>query len=91
MDNEPNNPNASGKAVPIVGTIFTMVHIEASTEFVTFLVADRLATSLITGCDFCDRHGEAIKPILTIVKMGDGPTGPIVRLPSKANKNLPIT
>ena len=90
IKDEPNIRNASGKSVPIVGTIDLMVQIGTSSEYVKFYVAENLATSVILGCDFCDRHVEAIKPRLAIVEMDDGSTVPIVRQPSKPNTNIPL-
>lgn len=57
--------------MPIVGTIKLMVRIEKITEFVTFLVIDLLATSVILGCGFCDQNVEAIKPRLSVEEMDD--------------------
>ena len=90
LKDEPNIRNASGKSVPIVGTIDLMVQIGTSSEFVTFYVSENLATSVILGCYFCDHHVEAIKPRLTVVEMDDGSMVPIVRQPSKPNANLPL-
>lgn len=89
-DNGPNIRNASGKDVPIVETIDLMVQIVMSTEFVTVLVVDRLAISIILECDFSNRHVEAIKLRLAIFEMDDGLTMPIVRKQSMANKKVTI-
>ena len=86
----PNVRNASGKAVPIAGTIDLVTQIGTTSECVSFLVAEKLATSVILGCDFCDQHIDAIKPRLATVTMDDGSTVPIIRQPSKANTSTPL-
>lgn len=53
--------NASEKDFPIIGTMDLMVQIGRGTELFTFLVADKLRTSAIIGCDFCYGHVEPIK------------------------------
>lgn len=90
LDKEMNICNASGKAVTILETIYLMFQIGTSTEFLTFLATDRLATSAMLGCDFWDRHLEVIKPCLAMVEMGKGSTIPIVRQHPKFNTNVPV-
>ena len=74
-----NVRNASGSSVPIAGTIDLVVQVGESIEHVNFLVAKKLATSVILGCDFCDRHVESIRPRDRTVVMDDGSTVPIIR------------
>ena len=62
-----------------------------SSELVTFYVAERLAADVILGCDFCDRHIEAIRPRKRLVEMDDGSTVPIVRRPDKRKEgSIPL-
>lgn len=68
-----------------------MTQIGTSSEHVTFFVADKPATSVITGFQFCDRLFEATKHRLQTVKMDDGSTVPILRQPSKPNTNIPLS
>ena len=84
LPSEANIRNASGKPVPIMGTIDLQVQIGSTLEKVTFLVADKLAVAVILGCDFCDKHVEAIKPRLKIVEMDTGSIVPIVLQPTKS-------
>ena len=60
------------------------VQIGAKTEEVQFLVAEKLATAIILGCDYCDQHVECIKPQRRIIEMDDGSTTPIVRRASRS-------
>lgn len=50
-------------------------------EIVKILVAEKLATSVILGCDFCYKNVAVIGPRLAIVEMDDESTVPIVRQP----------
>lgn len=67
-----------------------VVQIDTSTQVVMFLVAEKLATPVIVGWDFCDIHVEAIKPRLTIVEIDGGSTVPMIRQPSKPNTTIPL-
>lgn len=49
----------------------------------------RLATSLILGCDFCDKHIEAIRPWKRLVKLEDGTTITIIRKKKLENLGRP--
>ena len=64
--------NASRNPVPIAGTIRLSVKIGSKTEKVQFLVAEKLATAIILGCDYCDQHVECIKPRRRIIEIDDG-------------------
>lgn len=55
---------ASGKKVPIVGTIFLVLHIGKSQETITFLLSKRLATQLLIGCHYFEVYVESIQPRL---------------------------
>lgn len=77
--------NAIGKSVSIVRTIELLNQIGRSTIAVKCLVAEKLPTSAILRCDLCNKHVEAIKPVLTISNLGDGYKVPTIRQPSKPN------
>ena len=54
-------------------------------------MADTLATSVILGCDFCDRHVEAIRSRQRKVEMNDGTTVPIISKPTaRASQSPPL-
>lgn len=53
--------------VIFVSTTHLMFQICTTTDLVTFLVTDRLASSVILGCDCCYRNVQAITPFLAIV------------------------
>lgn len=89
-DIAPNVRNASGKVVPIVGTIDIIFQRKKSTEFVTFLFAYRLTTFVILGCDLYHRHWKAIKSRLPISQKDDGSMVPIVRQSWKSNTDVPL-
>ena len=55
------------------------VQIGIKTEGFQLLVAEKLATAVILGCDYCDQHVESIKPRRRIIEMDYGSTTPIVR------------
>ena len=74
-----NARNANGSSVPIAGTIDLVVQVGESIEHVNFLVAKKLATAVILGCGFCDRHVESIRPRDRTVVMDHGSTVPIIR------------
>jgi len=90
LTDEANVRNASGKPVHIRGTITLSVNLGCRTDEVTFMVVDNLATAVILGCDYCDKHIEAIRPRRRMVEMDDGCMVPIVRNPSKANTDVPF-
>lgn len=85
-----NIRKTSGKAVTIVGVIDVMVQIETSTALVTFLVANRLATYLILGFQFFDRHLKAIKPHFANVELEERWMVAILRQSSKANTDVAL-
>ena len=53
---------ANNKRLPILGTISLYVQVGSRKELVKFYVAEGLAVEFILGCDFCDKHVEAIRP-----------------------------
>lgn len=86
----PNVRNASGRAVPIVGTIKLVVQIGTSTHMLNVLIAENFGTSVIVGCDFCDVHVESIKPRLTIVERDERSTVRTIQQTSKPNTTVPL-
>lgn len=63
--------NASGKTVSIFWIIALMFQIRISSKRVNFVVTNKLVTSVILSCDFCDRLFETKKPILAIAEMDE--------------------
>jgi len=70
---------ANGKPIDVAGRVYLTVRLGTQVSKREFLVCERLATDLILGCDYCDRHVEAILPRKRLVKLDDGTTVPIVR------------
>ena len=91
---EPTAPkiiDANKRKVEIDGVIDLSVNIGGRVETVRFNVVPRLAVDVIIGCDFCDKHIEAIRPRKRLVEIDDGTTVPIVRRPSKrATGSIPL-
>lgn len=58
---ELNVKKASGKSVSPAGSIHLVVFIGSVCIHVPFHVAERFATSIVLGYEYCDTHGEAIK------------------------------
>lgn len=81
-------PNISNENEKAVGTLKPMVSISMSTKLVAFFVSDLHSTSVILGCDILDRYFEALKSRLTFIGIYDGSKVPMVKQPSKANKNV---
>ena len=63
----------------IAGKITLTVMLGHRVESISFYSVERLTTQVILGCDFCDKHVEAIKPRQRFVEMDDGTTVPILR------------
>ena len=83
--------DANNRALVVAGRINLSCQIGSRKDIVTFYVVDRLATDVILGCDYCDRHIEAIKPRKRLVELDDGTTVPIVRRPDKRkNDSVPL-
>ena len=61
--------DANNQALVIVGRINLTVQLGMKSSIVTFYVVDKLATPIILGCDFCDRHVEAIRPRRRLVEL----------------------
>jgi len=79
--------DANNRSLNILGTISLQVQVGSRAEAISFYVVERLATSVILGCNFCDKHVEAIRPRLRLVEMDDGTTIPIIRRPEAARLN----
>lgn len=86
LKDERNIRNESGEIVLFVEKIDLIVQIRTRSKYVTFFIADKLATSGIIGCDYCDPHAESMKPRLAIVETYYGSTVPILGQPSKSNR-----
>ena len=75
--------DANERQVEVDGVIELSVTIGGQVESVRFIVVPRLAVDVIIGCDFFDKHIEAIRPRKCIVKLGDGTAVQIVRRSDK--------
>ncbi len=82
--------DANNKRLNIEGTVELSVQIGNHREQVTFYVAERLATDFILGCDFCDKHVEAIRPRKKLLELNDGTTVPIIRKNKCRRKQIPL-
>ena len=82
----PNVRGANSQPLAIKGTVDLMVQVGNCKDHVVFYVAPSLAAPVILGCDFCDRHVEAIQPRRRVVEMDDGSTIPILR--TKSSRRL---
>ena len=74
-----NIRDANNRRVQISGTVNLTVRIGNRTENVRFNVVERLGTDVIIGCDYLDKHVEAIRPRKRAIEMDDGTTVPIIR------------
>ena len=79
--------DANNRSLNIQGTVNLTCTVGGRSEIVTFYVVERLATEVILGCDYCDKHVESIRPRRRLVEMEDGSTVPIVRRPDKRKHN----
>ncbi len=79
LGNEVRVRDANKRQLRLAGTVDLKVTIGNRDQLVTFYVAEQLATPVILGCDFCDKHIEAIKPRRRVVELVDGTTVPIIR------------
>ena len=77
-----NVRDASNRRVNIIGTVNLTCQVGMRTDIVRFNVVEKLGTDVIIGCDYCDKHIEAIRPRKRVVEMDDGTTVPIIRKPS---------
>lgn len=67
LDNDINVRKTSNKSVSVIRSINLFVNIGTNTEHVRFYVVDKLATSVILGCHYCDIHVDTIRPRFKIV------------------------
>lgn len=70
-------------------TVLLAAQLGSRTEMLLFYVADLLATSIILGCDFFDKHVEAIHLSRRLVELTDGITVLIIRKPRKRHLDSP--
>lgn len=80
---------ASGKAVTIIGAIENVFQIVSGTQIVNFLGLEQLVPPVILGSHFYDLQVKVIKQRLTVVKLDDGSTVPIIPKQSKESTNVP--
>ena len=79
--------DANNNRLKIAGRIDLVCQIGDRADTVSFYVAEKLATDVILGCNYCDHHVEAIRPRKRLIEMVDGSTVPIIRKPSKRAKD----
>ncbi len=87
-----NIRDANNRRVQIAGTVKLAVRIGHTTDNINFNVVERLGTEVIIGCDYLDKHVEAIRPRQRRVEMDDGTTVPIVRCDARKqalNRDIP--
>lgn len=76
-----NVRDVNNRKVNTSDTINLSVEVGNRVRIANFNVVERLATNILLGCDFCNRHIEAIKPTQRIVELDDGTTVLIIRIP----------
>ncbi len=81
--------DANNRPLSMLGKINLHVQIGTKVSLVAFYVVEKLATSIILGCDFCDKNIDAIRPRKRYVELDDGTTVPIVRKPSSRSQFAP--
>lgn len=69
----------------MTGKINLATKLGSKSEMLSFYVEDRLVTSVILDCDFCDKHIEVIRPRKWFVELDYGTAVPII---IKSNKRL---
>ena len=74
----PDIRDANNNRVSILGTLRLLVQLGSRQDTVTFNVVSNLGTDVILGCDFLDKHVEAIRPRKRLVTLHDGPSVPII-------------
>lgn len=75
----PSAADANGRPLTITGIISLLARIGQRLQTVNFFGCERLAATVILGCDFNDKHVEAIYPRWLEIELVDGTTVPIVR------------
>ncbi len=83
--NQADIRDASNRRVSILGRIRIRVRLGSRSDWVHFNVVQNLGTNVILGCDFLDKHVDAIRPRKREVPLDDGTRVPILRkhTPSK--------
>ena len=85
----PDIADAKSNAIHVKGITRLLVRLKTRAYWVEFIVCDSLAAPAILGCDFCDKHVEAILPRQRSVELEDGTTIPIVRKPPGRVREAP--
>jgi len=89
--NLPDIRDANKGRVRSIGVITLRVQLGSHQARVDFVVCERLSVPVILGCDFCDKHVEAIRPRSKTVELEDGTTIPIIRAPTKrSRRSVPL-
>ena len=83
--------DANNRPIQPVGVVSLAVDIGGRVEVINFKVVERLAVPVILGCDYCDKHVEAIKPRQRFVELEYGTTVPIIRKPpTRPQGSIPL-
>ena len=83
----PDIRDANKGRVRSLGVVSLRVQVGLYQSRVDFVVCERLSVPVILGCDYCDRHIEAIRPRSKEIELDDGTTVPIVRAPTKRSRD----
>ena len=70
--------DANNRRVAIEGTIRLAVRLGTHSDYVNSNVVDKLATDIIFGCDYMDKHVQSLLPRRRIVELAGGSTVPII-------------
>lgn len=54
--------DASDRLIPRAGRVNLTVELGMRLERVSFIITEKLAALMVLGCDFSDKHVEAVRP-----------------------------
>ena len=77
----PDVSDANSNPIQVKGIMRLLIRLKTRAYWIEFIMCDSLAAPVILGCNFCDKHVEAILPRQRLVELEDGTTIPIVRKP----------
>ena len=73
--------DANSNPIQVKGITRLLVRLKIRAYWVEFIVCDSLAAPIILGCEFFEKHVEAIPPRQRLLELEDGTTIPIFRKP----------
>ena len=82
----PDIRDANKGRVRSLGVVTLRVQLGLYQSRVDFVVCERLSVPIILGCDFCDRHIEAIRPRSKEVELEDETKVPIIKAATKRSR-----